>query len=748
MDDILLEKVILLTQSECGCLITQGEYLFFHNGESKIIKCSLLEKMLLSIVQNEPLILQNVNLIFNNIEIVQGFVYRTNDGIYLLINGQYDEHTHLLIDRINQTDLNINHLCYYQIINRLSDAIITVDNDGNICLFNPISLKIFDYLYQDFINQNICQLIDDNDPLGLIHLTDQVYQLNGKKRNGSKFPLEMTCVAQRNKLFTIIIRDLTDSKSYQEIKKLNLTKKNFIASMSHEIRTPLNGIIGMTQLIQQEQDLNSSLKEAVNVIHECGTQLVNLVNDILDYSKITSGHLKLVKEHFNLEESIQKCILCFSPQMKEKQLNITSQYDINLSKFIYGDQKRIRQVIFNLLSNALKFTNNGGILVETIKSNQTIAIKITDTGIGIPNDKIDSIFEAFNQITEAYTCQNTSGTGLGLAISRHLSRLMGGDLTVTSTIGVGSCFQFCFQVDEINNLDTNLDGFSEEFVTTIKNANILVVDDQANNRLILERMLSPYCRNLTIVGNSNDVLKLIKKKYYDVILIDIIMPGINGIELLELIRKSCDNSKIIAISSVSDTIDFSSKFDKILLKPINKIHLINVIYQSIKEQAHFEKILYDINSPIRVLSPSKSQKSDDFKISNNCKFNKINKSKRILVVEDNINNSLVIRLLLDRLGYQQVDIVNDGNKGVIQALSQSYDLILMDLKLPIMDGIQASTEILKVKPNSYIVIVSACILDEDKQKCSNCGINNYLAKPIDINQLKEILNNLEELYSS
>jgi PAS domain S-box-containing protein len=660
---------------------------------------------------HEPVILEDLNGCFDGIKVKKLFAYRKDDRTFLLINGHYDSQTHLIFGSDGPT----SDLFYYQIVNRIREAVITTDPKGKIVYFNPIAAAMFDYRFDQLIGLNDTHLLSE--PLSSQRENITTRSVYGIKQSGERFLIEMTVLTQADGLLTGIISRVPPKKDDEQLS----TKKTFISSMSHEILTPLNGIIGMVQLIKQE-NLPKSMKESVEIIHECGVQLVKIVNNILDYSKTATGRIKFEKEHFNLKECLGQCVDSFSCQSDDGELAFHFRYDKHLSDFIYGDRKRIKQVVYNLLNNAVKFTNSGNITLEAEPRDRQIVIRVKDTGEGIPAEFQERIFEPFNQITDNYTRESGQSAGLGLPISRNLARLMKGDLTVASQPGMGAAFEFSFQADQIKSPTVSLD-LSPEQLERLKELKILAVDDQVNNRIILKGMLAPYCDQLVIARSSKEVLELVKKHPFDVILVDVVMPGINGIELFDHIQENCQG-KIIALSSISDLIEFSNKFDYVMIKPLNQEHLLKVI-------------LHCISNDVLAKPPC-----DELEAHGSQTVPKKDCSEKILIVEDNPNNCTVIKLLLHKLGYRDISTAHDGVKAVKMALENDYHFILMDLKLPGIDGITASRQIIKVKPASKIVIVSACLLDEDIKQYRDCGIYHYLSKPIVVSELQQLLEDL------
>lgn len=507
-----------------------------------------------------------------------------------------------------------------------------------------------------------------------------------------------------------------NDKNIQKIKLLehnSRTKDAFLASMSHEIRTPLNGIIGMTDVLCRTK-LDSTQKEYINIIKNCSNQLLDLINDVLDFSKIIAGKLTLFKEKFELLKCIEESFDTISARADAKKLELSYMIDDDVPTFLNSDKKRLRQVIVNILSNAVKFTEKGSIILhvsayQQVNDKYNIIFKITDTGKGIPEDKLESIFDRFTQVESADDTVK-KGTGLGLSICRHIVEIFDGKIYADSILGEGSTFTFNM-ITEGNN-----DVQSTRNVDVLEGKTVLLVDDNMTNRVIYFNLLNKWKLKVTMCSSGEEALLFVKNYTYDIILLDIHMPDINGVKLAELIRNSNVQSYIIALSSLSELDEDNNLFDFKLVKPVKQEKLLNTLLQ---------------------LYRKKSTRRSDHGSKLNIK---------VLVAEDNHYNRIVTQELLISCGVrsENLKIVNNG-KEVINVLEEepdTYDILFLDIEMPVLNGYQVYDYICKKKINIQTIALTAHSSDVEKDKCMSIyGMNGFLCKPVTFMCLKKILMN-------
>lgn len=513
------------------------------------------------------------------------------------------------------------------------------------------------------------------------------------------------------------------------------SKDLFLANMSHEIRTPLNGIIGYNQLLMQSEHLSDTQKSYLDIMSKCGLQLMQIINDTLDLSKLASGNMKINKEFFKLTDliDIPKCTMI--DRIKQKKQVCEFLIIPHSQEYVITDKSKIIQIIINLLSNAVKFTPiEGRIIVNIGATEDEINISVRDFGIGISEQDQCKLFNSFIQIQNSLT---KTGTGLGLAISKKLVELLQGNIHVKSELGTGSIFSFTCK----NYSDNEFKKIFKKNAKLLYNKHILVVDDNAENRMKIGDYLFEWKMKPIICASAVEALKLILSDRYDFYLglLDICMPGISGIQLAKQIKEKRPLFPLIALSSVSSVqiIDFSD-FEYKIDKPVNQTILFNTIYNIIDKQTKNFGYISDSNS---------YQSSDDDKHSNssNSPESSFNKNKKILIAEDiNYNQTLLVNML-EKLGYLNVGIANDGLETVTMIddsheKEDPYDILLLDLRMPKMDGYDVMKHILDKKyliPT--IIVITASVLEEDRKRCKKFGVKYFINKPIQYNQIKNIL---------
>jgi len=625
----------------------------------------------------------------------------------------------------------------------ISDVIASIGKDGRLLDISPSVERFLGYMPDELIGKPFKELpflsttsIQKLEERGQTLLEGKKHKANEYEfitKNGSiKYgEVSSTPVVNERGVQTIvsIIRDITDRKRYEEGLKgakqaaeaANEAKSNFLANMSHEIRTPMNGIIGFADMMM-DTSLDAEQSDFARTIKDSGEALLSLINDILDFSKIEAGKIELDEIDFDAEVVAYAVCELIRPRLKSDKVEVLCRISDNLPAMITGDAHRFRQVLLNLLGNAAKFTKEGevelSIDVDEEEQDGRVLIhsRVRDTGIGILQDKIKDVFEVFQQ-ADTSTTRQYGGTGLGLAICLQIAQLMGGQVWAESEPGQGSTFHFTAWMETAEEKTVK-----RVTQVSLPGKKVLIVDDNKTNLDILHNCLEAAGMQVTSYSSGKAALSALQSGAhtpFDIAVIDIMMPDMSGYVLAEKIRSLCNNPMpLLAFSSATEGSAQKCKdsgFSGFLPKPTNRTKLLKMIAHLLGESVDDEQR----QKPAEIITQHSISEDEKHTVS-------------ILLAEDNpVNRKLAVKLLT-KAGYQ-VDVAEDGQIAVdkYSAESEKYDIILMDIQMPNLNGFDA-TQLLRHKGFTHIPIVAmtANAMKGDREKCLAAGMNDYITKPI------------------
>jgi len=624
------------------------------------------------------------------------------------------------------------------------DAMLIVDDKGEIVLLNAQAEHLFGYRREELTGQPVEILIPAESRVGHSNHRSWYFQkpcprqmasgmvLKCLRKDGGEFPAEVSLSpikTAQTSWVAAAVRDITERRiaelqliaERERAEEANRTKSEFLAAMSHEIRTPMNAILGMSDLLW-ESDLNPEQREFVEIFRRAGANLLRLIDNILDLSKIEAGHFELERQQFNLEDVLDQVIELMGGRARKKGVALLTRIAPGVCTDLIGDPGRLRQILLNLVGNAIKFTDTGEIIV-TVRSRGSggpgrLSFAVSDTGIGIPEDKLAVIFEDFVQADSSVT-RKYGGTGLGLGISRRIVKLMGGSLTATSTPGKGSTFQFTAMFETV----APAGRLTRKEVEDFHGRRVLVVDDNCTNRLILRETLASWGLESHEVGTAAEALTGLAsaksgRRPYSLVILDHRLPDMDGMTAAAAMREIEHALPLVMLSSTAGCDPRPRALAGIsgyAVKPVKRSDLLRLICAALGG-----------NKPTEPSAATSGAALDPWAESG--------RRLRILIAEDSPDNRILVQAYL-KGGPYILTFAEDGQAALDEFCQRPFDLVLMDIQMPVMDGLSAARAIRELErtrgsPATPIIALTAHAGQKDIQMSTEAGCDSHLSKPI------------------
>ena len=659
------------------------------------------------------------------------------------------------------------------VFDTVGEAIFSADDEGKILSVNSEAARLWEYEIKDLVGQSVDYLFSEpgffhearEKSISVDQTTVTYVEAEAISRQGRRFQAEVAfdrAEVDGVTIYTLAARDITDRRDYErrllESKEMaeagNRTKSEFLANMSHEIRTPMNGVIGMTGLLL-ETELNPTQRDFVETLRTSGESLLAIINDILDFSKIEAGRMTLNQFPFDLNSCVEEALDLLAPKAREKKLDLLHIIHDDLPASLVGDEQRLRQVLLNLVGNAIKFTDKGEVCLEVTgqplppledsgedRDQWEIGFAVRDTGIGIPHEKMNLLFKVFSQIDSSAT-RARGGTGLGLAICERLVQLMGGAISVTSEMGRGSTFAFTIRAASTG---VRRKPATESIDLSLHGRRLLVVDDSEANRSVLALHTQRWGMVVEACASGEEALaRLQGGEKFDAAVIDMVMPGMDGLSLTESLREIPDAKKLPVILLTSGgmaEIDPARRqvgFFSTMSKPWKSVALRRELLRVLEtgsppvQAPEAEPVVAGEPVPEAVVDLEPAPMMDP-------PADEPPPSFRILVVEDNPANLHVVMTVLHTLGYAP-DTAETGQQGIELAEVGAYDLILLDVQLPDIDGWSVSRHLRQHVRDKRLTIVAitAGVSPDDRQRCFESGMDDFVMKPFKVSTLRDVI---------
>jgi two-component system, sensor histidine kinase and response regulator len=631
------------------------------------------------------------------------------------------------------------------LVNNSPVAIVTLDMNQAILSSNPAFEKMFGYTHGEVVSRDLDQLLaDDSVHSEALTFTEKVLQgetvkgiVQRRRKDGTTADVEISgvplVVAGKMAGALLLYHDITElMEARRAAEQADRAKSEFLANMSHEIRTPMNGIIGMIELSLGTQ-LNEEQYDFLIGARESADALLSVLNGVLDFSKIEAGQLQLESVDFDLHGVIEGVAQTLASRAETKNLEIVSFIDTNVPSYVKGDPGRVRQVLVNLVENAIKFTERGEVLIRTEcieedENKASIKFSVSDTGIGIPNERQKAIFERFVQ-ADGSTTRKYGGSGLGLTISKELSEMMGGGIGVESEPGKGSNFWFTVILEKLPGRNFGAENVSAD----LQGVRVLIVDDNATNRRIFSKMLEGFGCQVTAVSSGMEVMPalfrgLLTNTPFKLVLLDMQMPPIDGETTLRMIRNETltRNVKVVVLTSMGRRNE---------LGRLSELGVSGYLLKPIKQSQLHETLLSVIGGQVRT---NHRKRDNSFRLA---PTDRQVMRLHILLAEDNEINQKMTKVLLNRQGYE-VDLACNGIEAVNAARCTCYDLIFMDVQMPDMDGFEAASQIRLIegdRRHTPIIAMTAYAMPGDRQRCLDAGMDDYVSKPLDPRKVFQVI---------